>query len=187
MNDITAISDICQKAIEPLSNKLNVFVESLATKDDLQNILITIQDNVTKQISDCLLDFQREIELRDAKILSLENNLANLTEAYDEVGNQLKTVVSRIEDLECNVRGRQETSPQLNDDDENEDIENDEIEDDEEEEKEILDFACVGDSIVRLVNIDAVNPGCKNKLVCQPGATISTIRSSIKELDEDST
>ena len=51
----------------------------------------------------------------------------------------------------------------------------------------MIDFACVGDSIVRWIDIDSINPGSHNKLVCRPGATIADIRNSLKEMEEDYT
>ncbi len=33
--------------------------------------------------------------------------------------------------------------------------------------------------------LESINPGCHNKLVCRPGGTVSDIRNSIKELEEE--
>ena len=52
------------------------------------------------------------------------------------------------------------------------------------EEKESLDFVCLGDSIVRWLDLDSINPGSNNKLECMRGAKIEDIRGKLIDLND---
>ena len=86
----TAFFDICQRAIEPLSDKLNVIVDRLVSKDDLQNLLVSFQDSVTNQITAGLSAFQCELDSKDVQINNLENEIVTLNNVYSKIKTHLK-------------------------------------------------------------------------------------------------
>ena len=54
-------------------------------------------------------------------------------------------------------------------------------------EKEELDLVICGDSIVKSIQPDLINPGKDNKLICLPGGKISHIRKAVIELSKSHT
>ena len=195
MND-SFVKDICQKTIEPLSEKLNVLVERLVSKDDLKELFANIQNSVNNQISDCLSNLQNEFKSRDERIASLEIEVESLKQSNTDLKNIVIKQIEKVENIESDARDRLNTGPQINLDPRNEsfvpsedavDYQYDtEVDDEEEEEeKESIDFLCLGDSLVRWLCLENIYPGFNNKLVCRPGATIASIRSTLKELDEE--
>ena len=45
-----------------------------------------------------------------------------------------------------------------------------------------IDFALCGDSVIKWIDIDSINPGGVNKKVCLPGARLDRIRESVLNL-----
>ena len=90
----------------------------------------------------------------------------------------METVVKRIEGIEDDFHQDLLANAQAEAD--NLELQADEDED----EKGSIDFLSLGDSLVRWVNVNKINPGSNsNKLVCRPGAKIMDIRACLEELD----
>ena len=70
MNEADIISEICLKIVAPLQDKLNIIAGRLASKDDLQILITSIEHKFQNEISSCLDNFKNELEIRDNKIES---------------------------------------------------------------------------------------------------------------------
>ena len=172
-------SDAPQSKSDPIEEKLaslSSIIEHLATKEDIRNLLVSVEANFAKQIAE-----------RDRTIFELEERIQTLCDqriddlGYSErVNLMLITLEKSLTDWKNNIETKiqeieneaQSESSDIEDDD-------DDYEDNENNLKQPLDTLLISDSICKHINLDLINPGKSNKLVCCPGAKISEIREAL--------
>ena len=195
MADVELISDVCLKIIEPLQNTLKELVN--ASKEDLRAFLAKIETNF-ESIAD---GFKLELESRDTKILNLEEEIVTLKESVENNKNDYKNIIERLDQLENDAAidvhrtsfaaSNLDSLPNTENESVTPEIVNDQdhelLNDDDEsiEQKEALDFVCLGDSIVRWLDLDKIKPGSINKKFCLPGAQIEDIRDALLEINDN--
>ena len=172
------VKDKLENVLVPIEEKLaglSVTVESLATKEDLQKFLITLEEKFTEQLIE-----------RDRKIFELEEKVILLTEQREGDIELAKRLNDKITNLEKNlVESESKLRHQLDNlvaNETDDDSDDDSDDDDTGSLKQPLDFLLIGDSICKHINVDLVNPGGQNKLICRPGAKIPEIREALKSI-----
>ena len=148
---------------EKLANLTDTLV-NLATKDDICALLLNIEQK-----------FATELLERDRKIHELEEKLERLIDQRDDDLQFFKRLNDKVVELEKSLTIVQSNSGEQNEGDDSDS----DVEEDENPIKEPLDMLVISDSICRHLNVDLVNPGSKNKLICRPGAKIDEIRSAL--------
>ena len=164
---------------------------------DLRTFLVDLETKFEDKITACLKSFKYEIGVRDSKIATLENEILSLKELHSNDETQYENIIERLNNLE-NV-GTHDKSPvgwsNVNYDNESNNSESNDSESNENEvdeesqisvqEWETLDFVCLGDSLIKWLPVEEINPGHSNKKVCLPGAKIANIRDALDELNND--
>ena len=148
------VTDFIEEKLAALSDR----IENLATKNDICVLLKNIEDK-----------FESELSERDKMIYELEEKLSQLSEKRKddlEYAKRLNDKVTLLENkLVENIR-------EIGNDCDDESHEIDEV-------KQPLDMLIIGDSICRYLNVDLINPGGNNKLICRPGAKIGEIKEAL--------
>ena len=97
-------------------------------------------------------------------------------EGETDINNEESSIAPSYIDTEINSEiGSNSSQSQNGDDDEDESLH---------DQKETLDLLCLGDSIIRWINVDEIKPESNNKNVCLPGAKIVDVRDSLMELND---
>ena len=177
------ISNLCTHMIAPLNEKIEGLVNNLASKSDLQLFILDIESKFEHGIKSCFDHFNKELDSRDAKIKTLEVEIENLKLSSIQNATDFNNLTDRVENLENRQNDIYESSSVLS---HHEDIDESdpENESDVDNESDSLDFLCLGDSLIKWLKIEEINPGSKNLKVCKPGATILDIRDELIELNE---
>lgn len=138
-------------------------VKRLPTKEDLEILCQKLEES-----------FQKELAKRDEKILELESKVNSLqdinkknSELISTYDNKIKQIGERVHAIENNS-AEIAVTPELH----------------EVVVKNKLDLLVIGDSIIKYVDADKLNPGGKNKLICLPGGTIQDIRDRLIEVSK---
>ena len=172
------MANLTTNALELIQEKLATLtetIESLATKDDISSLINNVE-----------LKFAEDLLERDKKIMELEDKLNQLSDQrYDdlEFAKRLSDKLIDLENKLANSEAKRETVRefvQFESDssfDGTEDIENEKVI------KEPLDMLIISDSIGRHLNVDLINPGGKNKLICRPGAMIEEIQNALINIE----
>ena len=194
------IASLCTQLIVPLRDKIDGLLDILASKNDLQTFIVDIETKIRSDIESSFETFNRELESRDLQIKSLQTEVEKLklsriqnASLYEEMKERIENLESRqnytfdssavlSQSAESNISTTDTNSVPDNDNESNDIEDNDESV--QQNEKETLDFVCLGDSIVKWLNIDQINPNSKNLKVCKPGAKIGDIRNELIELNE---
>ena len=143
-------------------------IKKLPTKDDLNVLCDKLKDI-----------FFHELSLRDLKITELEDKIITIQEQNKRTAEQNK---KQIEDLTARVNSLNE---KLNDQKINN--ERNEVNQVESTVKNNFNLVVIGDSIVKYVNVDKINPNGRNKLICIPGGTLHDIRNALISESKQST
>ena len=157
-------TELFEKLLLPIKETLKTlptkdFISHLPTKGDLSSELNELFESVTIFVNE-------EIKKRDDKIENLEKKINELTEKQLEIEN-------KITKIEKNEIQRSPTAKQTVDT--NKPVESKQI-----HEKKEVDVCLIGDSIIRHVDLDRINPGKHNLKICKPGGTVENAHNDIK-------
>ena len=146
------------KTIEELTNAIKL----LPTKDDIHEVYTKLKDL-----------FFYELGLRDQKIADLEDTVNALKDQNKRAAELNAVSIQELKNEITQISGKLtavEESKQKNIAEEIPVVST---------AKNKLDLLIVGDSIVKYVNPEKINPGGRNKLICIPGGTLPDIRNAL--------
>ena len=190
------VSTVCVNLITPIQNKLDGLVGNLASKEDLKSYLLDIEFKFMREIKSCFDHLNSEIESRDRKITTLETEIDDLKQYCVRNDHEFESLTQRVEQLEVrqnppsSIASVSAASIDSLDGTHAPEVIDGEVgyEDEEEEiEKEVLELLCLGDSIIKWMNIDAIKSNAHTKKVCLPGAKIVDIREALIDLADSYT
>ena len=160
-------------ALNPIEEKLTNLSETLvnlATKDDICSLIKNVEQKIAEERFE-----------RDHKILELEEKLDRLMDQrYDDL-EFAKRLSEKVVELENSLANSQaKFDDKIREFQQNEYDSDSDVDDNHGNTvKEPLDMLVISDSICRHLDVNLVNPGGKNKLICRPGAKIEEIRNAL--------
>ena len=171
------VQEICSSIIKPISDK----IDSLDTK--IGTLLMSMESR-----------FKSELEKRDHKIVDLTAKFENIYNEREADKKELKLIKDKLSTLEAkNIDGAQaKFSGWSNSFGNDENIFSDPVEtevetdwrpdDIESQDLSNIDLLVAGDSCVKHLDLELMNPGKTNRLICVPGGKAVDIRNRVKEI-----
>lgn len=153
-----------EKTIQDLTNAIKL----LPTKDDLHDVYTKLKDL-----------FFFELGLRDQKIADLEDSVNALKDQSKRAAEQNALTIQELKNELNLVSGKLtaiESNKNVNIPDEIPVVST---------AKNKYDLLIIGDSIVKYVDPEKINPGGRNKLICIPGGTLPDIRNALIQESKD--
>ena len=162
--DEETLTRICNSVISPLNNQ----IEKLSTdfNDKLLDLSKSIEFNVQSIVVNIKNEFLAELKKRDEEILKLKSQVSTLNAKVQKICENADQPTSLDSVI---LQEKRKLKPiQFKQANEN---------------KIEKDLVLIGDSLIKHVNLDLVNPGKNNELCCFRGATVDTIRKEIIDID----
>ena len=158
----------------------NVIEEKLATLTESLVNLAT-KDDICTLIQNVEIKFAAELSERDRKLMELEDKLNVMSDQrYDDL-QYSKCLCAKIDILEIKLADWQaklaDNIREIVQKESDGDAYSDDDDDLDNTQKEPLDLLVISDSICHHLDVDLINPGGKNKLICRPGAKIEDLRN----------
>ena len=176
--DEEGIKSFCTALFEPIKEQF----EKLSVK--FNNDLINLSQTLDKKLQDIFTNFQcqinSELELRDNKLITFQKEIRSLENKIVTTGAELTAVKKELATLK---NGSQNSVQQIPTDANLFKTKPIPFSNDENSIKTKLDLAIVGDSIVKYLKLELMNPGKENKLFCFPGANILKIRNELVDIN----
>ena len=157
-----------ENLLKPIKDAINNLptkksLENLPTKGDLNNEMQQLFESVTIYVNE-------ELQKRDNRIDTLKKEfdleLKKRDEHIDKLGRQLHELVKNEKRNIVNTTQDNFIEEKFSS---------------RSDEKEDVDVVLIGDSIIRHVDLDRVNPNQTNKKFCQPGGKIENANESLKD------
>ena len=187
-------------------------IENLASKDDIGKLIVTLEKRFQKDIlehDNKITDLENDISTicnacrkrNDDLSLRIEKLEENIRPSDETALTEISSIAALSEDLnkrifnlEEAIRSQEETAnKETRSTWSNPSIDslspswcdtsvNTTTRDTDTSAKEYLDLVVCGDSIVKYLDVDQINPDKPNKLVCLPGGRIHDIRNAVVDL-----
>ena len=189
MEQIEAAAHV-QKLFENFSSKIELMLTSLCNKDDMAKLKLDMESLLENHVN----NIRAELDIRDQvianldeRISKLESSVVTLVQSRDNASRERHDLANRSDDIENHFNAEitnihiannleLESNQSVGSNDENDaESQRNEIE------REKVDLLIIGDSIVRHLNPELINPGKINKLLCLPGAQTSEVKRSLIE------
>ena len=171
------IKKACESIIKPLESKLDNLLSTIALKSDLDKLFSKLESKFKSQLLDQENAFIKQLEERDKVILTLQDEIHDLSATKSQIIDKLITFTDKFAKIEDDIR-KFDAQPPLVSLSAPEGSNNDEA-----ETKEVIDHVILGDSLIRHLKPDKMFEG-KSLLSCHPGADVEKIRSEYHKLSE---
>ena len=157
-----------EKLLLPIKESLNNVATkesllNLPTKSDLNSELQQLFESVTIHVGEELAKrdakFESELKIRDDRISNLEQKM-------DEIIKQEKKFPSSDKPQQPSVYVPQKFQS-------------------EDRAREDIDVCLIGDSLIRHIDLEKINPNGPNKMLCKPGGKIGDVRDQLKSVSGD--
>ena len=181
MNE-AGIQSFCETLFQPIKEQFeNV---SSKFKDELANLSSSIDEKLQEYFVNFHREIKEEFEIRDTKLQSLQKEIGSLKKQVDTSAAELISVKKELD----HFKNGSKAAPQKFDKSNSKEVEDFKgklipFKTIKNSEKTTKDMVIVGDSIVKYLKLDLMNPGKENKLFCFPGANIQRIRNELVEID----
>ena len=178
--DENYIQEMCNEIFKPISEKLLHLIDSLDSK--ISTMLSSIESH-----------FGIELEKRDQVIDDLANKLDNIVTEREDENNEINLIRDRLSTLEAKAatvshlngdtaRPSSSWKNQFGNDMFNTNVINDwGLDDVESQDKGTIDLLVAGDSCTKYLDLEKINPGKENKLICILGGKTGDLKKAVMD------